>query len=192
MCKCRNEEVPARVVEVVEQCAKGRTMSWAPYLLNSFLEDCKDSQYWGSEFHYSWLLILIALMGWKKPTYSLFLPMTEKCGTTRFTSLCSIADPKNKKLSNDLFMIYLTNIQNRFIDTWRIPIEIVQGFGKIANFQASCHNMWLQAKRGLAKEWLQLKYCVTIHDIHMEVQEWPKEWITPTIPRKVPGAQTRT
>jgi hypothetical protein len=50
MCKCHKEEVPTGVDVVVVQCAKGSSMSWAPYLLNSFLEDCKDTQDWGSEF----------------------------------------------------------------------------------------------------------------------------------------------
>jgi hypothetical protein len=90
-----------------------------------------------------------------------------------------------------MFMIYLTEIQNRVTKTWRIPIETIQEFGKIANFQASHHSMWLQAKRDPAKEWLQLKYCVTMQDIQMEVQEWLEEWRTPTIPKMVPGAQTR-
>jgi hypothetical protein len=55
------------------QCAKGSSMSWAPYLLNSFLEDCKDTQDWGFEFHYLWLLIIIGLIGWKEPTYNKYL-----------------------------------------------------------------------------------------------------------------------
>jgi hypothetical protein len=73
MCKHRKEEFPKGVVVVAMQCAKGRSMSWAPYFLNSFLEDCKDTQDWGFEFHYSWLLIFIALVGWKEPTYNMFL-----------------------------------------------------------------------------------------------------------------------
>jgi hypothetical protein len=43
MHKCRKEGVSAGVVVVMTQCAKGSSMSWAPYLLNSFLEDCKDT-----------------------------------------------------------------------------------------------------------------------------------------------------
>jgi hypothetical protein len=42
--KCRREEVPAGVVAVATQCAEGTTVSWAPYLLNLFLDDCKDAQ----------------------------------------------------------------------------------------------------------------------------------------------------
>ena len=65
--KCRKEEVPARVVTVATQCAEGTMLSWAPYLLNLFLEDCKDAQDLGTKFHYYFLLILITLIGWKEP-----------------------------------------------------------------------------------------------------------------------------
>ena len=65
MRKCMKEEVPARVVAASTQCVKGISMSWGPYFLNSFLEDYKDTQDWGFEFHYLWFLILIALIGWQ-------------------------------------------------------------------------------------------------------------------------------
>jgi hypothetical protein len=42
--KCRKEEVSAGVVAVAAQCVEGTTVSWAPYLLNLFLDDCKDVQ----------------------------------------------------------------------------------------------------------------------------------------------------
>jgi hypothetical protein len=64
--KCRREEVPARVVVIASQCAEGTTVSWAPYLLNLFLDDCKDVQDLGTKFHNSWLITLIAFMGWKE------------------------------------------------------------------------------------------------------------------------------
>jgi hypothetical protein len=70
--KCHKEEVPAGVVAAATQCANGTMLSWAPYLLNLFLDDCKDAQDLGTNFHYSWLLILIALVGWREPPYSYF------------------------------------------------------------------------------------------------------------------------
>jgi hypothetical protein len=42
--KCRREKVPARVVTIAAQCTEGTIVSWAPYLLNLFLDDCKDVQ----------------------------------------------------------------------------------------------------------------------------------------------------
>ena len=40
--KCRREEDPAEVVAVAAQCIEYTSMRCAPYLLNLFLEDCKD------------------------------------------------------------------------------------------------------------------------------------------------------
>ena len=70
--KCRKEEVSTEVVAVVAQCVEGTTLSWDSYLLNLFLDDCKDVQDLGTKFHYSWILILISIMGWKELKYSLF------------------------------------------------------------------------------------------------------------------------
>jgi hypothetical protein len=70
--KCRKEEVSTRVVASAAQCVEGTTLSWAPYLLNLFLDDCKDAHDLRKKFHYSWLLILIVLIGWKEPKYSFF------------------------------------------------------------------------------------------------------------------------
>jgi hypothetical protein len=77
--KCHKEEAPTGVVTTTTQCAKGTVLSWAPYFLNLFLEDCRDVQDFGTEFHYSWLLILIALEAWEKPKYSSFCDMRGKC-----------------------------------------------------------------------------------------------------------------
>jgi hypothetical protein len=77
-------------------------------------------------------------------------------------------------------------------DTWRISPETVEEYGHIENFHASHHNMWLWEKKDPIKEWLQLKYCVTMQDIHMEVQEWPDEWKVQDIPREIPTVQAQT
>jgi hypothetical protein len=42
--KCRKEEAPTGVIAAVVQCTKGIVFSWAPYLLNQFLIDCRDAQ----------------------------------------------------------------------------------------------------------------------------------------------------
>jgi hypothetical protein len=60
--KCRKEEVSVGVVAVVSQCADGTTLSWAPYLLNLFLYDCKHAQDLGIEFHYSCVMFLTWLV----------------------------------------------------------------------------------------------------------------------------------
>jgi len=51
--KCHKEEVPVEVVATEVQCMNGTSLSWAPYLLNLFLEDYKYVHDLGTEFHYS-------------------------------------------------------------------------------------------------------------------------------------------
>jgi hypothetical protein len=77
--KCRKEEVSVGVVVAATQCVEGTTLSWAPYLLNLFLDDYKDVQDLGTKFHYSWLLILIVVMEWKEPKYSFFVARPKPC-----------------------------------------------------------------------------------------------------------------
>jgi hypothetical protein len=40
-------------------------MNWAIYLVNQLEKDCREGQNQGYEFHFSWLLILIAFIAWK-------------------------------------------------------------------------------------------------------------------------------
>jgi hypothetical protein len=94
--KCLKEEVPVGVVAVVAQCAEGTTLNWSLYLLNLFLEYCKDVQDLGTKFHYSWLLILIALVGWKDPKYSFFSTRSIPYHATRYLSLGRTQDPEKK------------------------------------------------------------------------------------------------
>jgi hypothetical protein len=161
MCKCRKEEVSVSVVIITAQCEKGSLMSWAPYLLNSFLEDCKDTQDYVSKFHYSWLLILIGLIGWKEPVYSKYMERPRKCGAGRYVSLCNSTDPKRKKTNTDIFVRYFAEMQYLIADTWHITRETVQEFGQVLKFMGTHHSLWMQEKGDKAKELLQLKYCVT-------------------------------
>jgi hypothetical protein len=74
--KCCKEEAPTGVVTAVAQCAKGIVLSWASYLLKLFLEYCRDVKDVGTKFHYSWLLILIALESWEQLKFSMFCKRT--------------------------------------------------------------------------------------------------------------------
>jgi hypothetical protein len=71
--KCHKEEVPTCIVEAVAQCTKGTALIWIPYLLNLFLDDFKYAHYMGTKVNYSWIIISIALVGWKHPKYTIFL-----------------------------------------------------------------------------------------------------------------------
>ena len=65
MQKCRPNEVSAPIVSITGNCAEGYSYNWEAYIAKEFLEDVRDVQEKGRPFHYSWLLVLIALVGWK-------------------------------------------------------------------------------------------------------------------------------
>jgi hypothetical protein len=44
-------------------------MNWATFLVSKLLQARTESQEKGVEFHYAWLLILIAMVGWKEPAF---------------------------------------------------------------------------------------------------------------------------
>jgi hypothetical protein len=79
---------------------KGVMFSWALYLLNQFFVDCRDAQDNGTEFHYSWIIILIDLEGWKEPKFSAFLDRKGKWYVTRYESLSEAKDNKNQQANN--------------------------------------------------------------------------------------------
>ena len=88
MWKCRPTEVPAPVIRIAMNCAKGYSYNWADYVAKEFLEDAHDVQDKGRAFHYSWLLVLIALVGWQDPLKVQFPNAPEiMTGAARYASL---------------------------------------------------------------------------------------------------------
>jgi hypothetical protein len=157
---------------VLQDSASGTLLSWAPYLLNLFLDDFKDIQDLGTKFHYSWLIILIALIGWKEPPYSHFCDWIGHFHTAQYTSLGRNSDPKHRSANTGTFSRYFSEIQESIANSWRITPDVVAQFRDIANFKATRHNMWIQARRDPGKEWLQLRYCVTEEDVEMAMRDW--------------------
>ena len=64
-------------------------MNWLIFLLNQMMEDAMLVQEGKRPFTYSWLLILIALMGWIEPTYyqGMDVEVTQTCRGERYQNL---------------------------------------------------------------------------------------------------------
>ena len=93
MRKCRPNEVLAPIVSIAVNCAEGYSYKWAEYIAREFLEDVCDAQEKGRPFHYSWLIVLIALVGWREPTEAQFVDVPPQMpGTARYASLCVSQD----------------------------------------------------------------------------------------------------
>jgi hypothetical protein len=115
------------------QCTEGTSMNWVPYLLNLFLEDCKNVQDIGTEFHYSWLITLIAFMGWREPGFVVFCTRPMPAGS-RYLLLKEGLNSRHKRENGIIFEAYLCNLQEAINRMWRITPEAVVQYTDIANF----------------------------------------------------------
>lgn len=154
--------------------------------MNLFLDDSQETRNLGKKFHYSLLIILIALIGWKEPPYCHFCERIGYFRTALYTSLGRNSDPKHKSANIGTFARYLRKIHESIANSWRITPDVVVQFRDIANFKASRHNMWIEACRDLGKEWLQLRYCVMEEDIEMDMRDWKYDWRIPVLTQEVP------
>ena len=88
MWKCRLNEVPTLIVSIAANCAEGYRYKWTEYIAREFLADVRDAQEKGRAFHYSWLLVLIALVGWREPTEAQFVDEPpDMPGVARYASI---------------------------------------------------------------------------------------------------------
>jgi hypothetical protein len=53
------------VVDLAGKCAEGLQMNWVKYLVNQLELDFREARDQGYEFHFSWLLVLIAFVSWE-------------------------------------------------------------------------------------------------------------------------------
>jgi hypothetical protein len=95
--------------------------------------DCKDTQELSTEFHYSWILTLIAFMGWQEPEYVVFSTRPQ-LARVRYLLLRSGPQTRHNKENGIIFEAYLWNIQEAISQSWRITPEVVVQYGDIANF----------------------------------------------------------
>jgi hypothetical protein len=86
-------QVTGFVVDLVGKCVEVMQMNWARYLVNELEKDCRKVQDQGYEFHFSWLLILIAFVTWEMPEGVTFLEVKpSKPLSVRFTTLWYTSD----------------------------------------------------------------------------------------------------
>jgi hypothetical protein len=87
-------------------------MNWVNYLMNQLELDCKEAQDQGYEFHFSWLLILIAFITWEMPKGATFLdtepfePMAVNFSTKWYSS-----DMNKQWKSNVIFHMYYNQLK---------------------------------------------------------------------------------
>jgi hypothetical protein len=71
--KNRPTQIIEFMVHLAGKCVEGMQMSWVNYVVNELEKDFCETYYLGYEFHYSWLIILIAFVAWNMPEGATFL-----------------------------------------------------------------------------------------------------------------------
>ena len=125
MRKCRPNEVPAPVVKLAASCAEGYTYNWADFIAKEFLDDVLDAQELGRPFHYSWLLVLIALVGWREPEHSQFVDVPPNMPfAARYASLWYSTNKGLQQLTDYTFAFYSFNITVELFRNPRLSQEL--------------------------------------------------------------------
>jgi hypothetical protein len=100
------------VVDLARKCVEGMQMNWASYLVNKLEKDCQETQDQGYDFHFSWLLILIAFVAWEMPVGATF-PEVESSEplAARFTTLWYSSDMAKQWKTNAVFHTYYLQLK---------------------------------------------------------------------------------
>jgi hypothetical protein len=129
-------------------------MNWATFLVNQFLQDCIEAQEKGTKFHYAWLLILIALVGWKEPGYYQCMGTSGRGSMVkRYANLWNTPNKRRKQDNNVTFFVYFDTIRYLIEHTPCISGEIVETYKDIVHFKEGMHHMYVQEKKDPTHQW---------------------------------------
>jgi hypothetical protein len=87
-------------------------MNLVKYLVNQLELDCREAQYQGYEFHFSWILILIAFITWEMPEGETFLNIEPfESLVVNFSTLWYSSDMNKEWKSNAIFHTYYNQLK---------------------------------------------------------------------------------
>jgi hypothetical protein len=105
-------QVSSFVVDLAGKCTEGLQMNWVKYLVNQLEIDYRESQDQVHEFHFSWLLILIAFVAWELSEGATFLDL-DRFGplAVKFSTLSYLNDMTKQWKSNVIFHAYYNQLK---------------------------------------------------------------------------------
>jgi hypothetical protein len=148
-------------------------MNWESYLVNDLEKDYREAHDYGYEFHFSWLLVLIAFVAWKMPQESTFSEIeSSEPLATRFSTLWYMNDMSKKWQSNIVFHSYYQQL--------KVVIELfphmtpctLHQYRPLAKFHADPHFIYITARRDERKEELQSYYKMNDEDMEQIMKEF--------------------
>jgi hypothetical protein len=178
--KNRPTQVMGFVVDLAGKCIEGMQMNWVSYLVNQLEQDCREAQDQGYEFHFSWLLILVAFVAWEMPEGVTF-PDVEPSEplAVRFTTLWYSSDMVKQWQSNAVFHTYYLQLKRAIESFPRMTPNTLHRFRPLVKFHADRHFIYITARGDENKEELQSYYKLTEEDMEEITKEWPAKFLVP-------------
>jgi hypothetical protein len=167
-------------VDLTGKCVEGMKMNWVSYLINELEKDCRESQDQGYEFHFSWLLVLIAFFAWQMSEGATFPKVDpSKSLAARFSTLWYMNDMSKQWQSNIVFHAYYQQLKRAIEAFQRMTPNTLHQYRPLAKFRANRHFIYIIACRDEGKEELQSYYKLTDKDMEEITKEWLAEFLVP-------------
>jgi hypothetical protein len=162
VCKNRPTQVSAFVVDLTGKCTEGLQMNWAKYLVNQLEIDCREAQDQGHEFHFSWLLILIAFVAWELPEGATFPDLDPfEPLAAKFSTLWYSNDMNKQWQYNVIFHTYYSQLKVTIQSEPRMTPNNLHRFRPLMKFNVDRHFIYIIARADEHKEQLQSYYKMT-------------------------------
>jgi hypothetical protein len=158
-------------------------MNWAQYLVNQLELDCREAQDQGYEFHFSWLLILVAFIAWEMPEGATF-PDIEPFEplAVKFSTLWYSNDMNKQWKSNVVFHSYYNQLKVAIQSTPCITPNTLYRFRPLMKFSADRHFLYITTHADEHKQQLQSYYRLTEEDLEEITKEWSVDLLVPADP----------
>jgi hypothetical protein len=149
----------------------------------------------GYEFHFSWLLILIAFIAWELPEGATFLEIEPL--DMKFCTLWYSNDMNKQWQSNVVFHTYFNQLKNAIKSTPRITPNVHHSFRPLMKFSADYHFTYITSHGDEHKQQLQSYYKLTEDDLEEITKEWSVDLLVAADPadmfdKEIPKAMLDT
>jgi hypothetical protein len=132
------------MVDLTGKCVEGMQMNWANYLINELEKDFCISQDLGYEFHYIWLIILIAFVDFQMLEGATFLDIEPtKPLATHFSTLWCTNDMTKQWKSNVVFHEYYQKLKVSIESFPRMRPRNLHQYRPIAEIHTDPHFIYI-------------------------------------------------
>lgn len=146
------------------------------------MTNCKDAQEQGKTFHYVWLLFSILLVAGKLSEDSQFLNIDQDLlEATKYTLLWAIKDTKQIHVTKVFWVLKEASIQMWISKRPQLSPTVYTTLQRFAEFKVDMHNLYVRARKDIAKEWMKLLFISTDDAIFTVLETWPPEWHAPDL-----------